>query len=120
MNKLPYEKKKRVYGSRKHYSVIAKLEDEGRLNEQTQLYLNRLTLEEVIAVKLELASKASGGHIYGIPLWAGIVNIVRDAMLKFSLTAARTKAEAARFLGMNIENYNAYLKQYETERFFED
>jgi hypothetical protein len=120
MKLVPYEKKKKIYGNRKHYSVVSKLEQNGIINEQFQLMMNRLSLEEVIAVKLELASRASGGFIYGIPIWASLVNIVRDATLKFALTATRTKAEAARFLGLTVENFNLLIKHYETENYFED
>ena len=120
MNSIPYEKKNKIYGSRKHYSVVSKLEQNGIINEQFQLMMNKLSLEEVIAVKLELASRASGGFIYGIPIWASLVNIVRDATLKFALTATRTKAEAARFLGLTVENFNSLIKQYETENYFDD
>lgn len=120
MSTVKYQKKKKTYGSKKHYSVISKLEREGKISEQVQIVLNGLTLEEVIAVKLELAAKASGGFIYGIPIWNSLVNIVRDATLKFVLSSTRTKAEAARFIGINIENLNDYLKQYETESYFKD
>lgn len=120
MKTVAYEKKKKIYGTKKHYSVISKLENDGKINEQFQLMMNKLSLEEVIAAKLELASKASGGFIYGIPIWASLVHIVRDATLKFALSATRTKAEAARFLGVNIENFNTYLDQYGTENYFEE
>lgn len=120
MKTVPYEKKKKIYGTKKHYSVISKLENDGKINEQFQLMMNKLSLEEVIAAKLELASKASGGFIYGIPIWASLVHIVRDATLKFALSSTRTKAEAARFLGVNIENFNTYLDQYGTENYFEE
>lgn len=120
MSTAKYQKKKKIYGNRKHYSVISKLEREGRISEQVQIVLNGLTLEEVIAVKLELAAKASGGFVYGIPIWNSLINIVRDATLKFVLSSTRTKAEAARFIGINIENLNDYLKQYETESYFDD
>lgn len=120
MKTVPYQRKKKPYGTRKYYSVISRLESESRINEQCQIFLNKLSLEEVIAVKLELAARASGGHIYGIPLWSAITNIVRDAMLKFAISATRTKTEAARFLGMNLESFNTYLRQYETENYFND
>lgn len=120
MKTVPYEKKKKVYGTKKHYSVISKLEHDGKINEQFQLMMNKLSLEEAIAVKLELASKASGGFIYGIPIWNSLLHIVRDATLKFALSATRTKAEAARFIGVNIDNFNDYLEHYETENYFED
>ena len=118
MNTTKYEKKKKPYTTRKYYSVISKLEREGKLTEQSQLVINKLTLEEIIAVKLELAAKSSGGFIYGLPIWNSLINIVRDATLKFALSATRTKAEAARFIGVNTENFNLYLKQYGTENYF--
>ncbi len=118
MTTVKYEKKKKPYTTRKYYSVISKLEREGKLTEQAQLVINKLTLEEIIAVKLELAAKSSGGFIYGLPIWNSLINIARDATLKFALSATRTKAEAARFIGINIENFNLYLKQYGTENYF--
>lgn len=114
-----WERKRRGYNRRKHYSVINKLEREGRLDERTEILLNGLSLEELIAVKLELAAKASGGKIFGIPVWFSITNIVRDACLKFTLSATRTNMEAARFLGINMHEYYSYLKRFKTKSYFE-
>jgi len=115
-----WQKKKRLHSKRKHYSVIAKLEREGKITEQFQILMNNLTLEDVIAVKLELAAKSSGGNIFGIPVWHSIIDICRDAMLKFAISATRTKMEAARFLGINIDTLNKYLKKYKVKSYFEE
>ena len=114
------KRKKRKYGKRVQYSVIAKLQDEGKLGEQFCINLNQLSLEDLIAVKLELAAKSSGGNIYGIPIWYSIVDITRDACLRFALSATRTKMEAARFLGMHVSNFDMYIKKYGIKPYFVD
>lgn len=121
-NKIPmtWTKKRKKYATRKHYSVISKLEREGRINESFQVTLSNLTLEEVLAVKLELAARTAGGNIYGIPIWYSITDLVRDAMLKTAISVTRTKVEAARLLGITVDGLNQFLKEYKTMTFFEN
>ena len=117
---MTFQKKKRVYGKNKNYSVINKLLKEEKINERFILVLNQLSLEEVIAVKLEVAAKASGGNIFGMPIWHSLRDICRDASLKFALSATRTKAEAATFLGISIYTFKDYLKRYDIKSYFQE
>lgn len=117
---MMFQKKKRIYGKNKNYSVINKLLKEEKINERFLSVINQLSLEEVISVKLEIAAKASGGTVFGIPLWLSLRDICRDAVLKFALSAARTKADAASFLGLNIFSLKAYLKKYDVKSYFEE
>ena len=80
--------------------------------------LNNLSLEEVIGLKLELANRAAGGYLYGLPIWHAIPDMVRDAVLKFASTATRTKGEAARFLGLTIQQFNQVNKKYKIRHYF--
>ena len=82
--------------------------------------LNSLSLEEIIALKLELAAQASGSPLYGIPIWKNLLSIVRDAVIKYALSATRTKKEAARFLGMDDAGFWHRQKYYQTESFFSE
>ena len=117
---MTYTKKKRIYKKNKNFSVINKLKKEEKINEKFLATLNLLSLEEIIALKLELSAKSSGGNIYGIPLWNSLRDICRDAVLKFSLSATRTKAEAANFLGISIHTFKQYVKKYEVTDYFEE
>lgn len=117
---MSFQKKKKVYGKNKNYSVVNKLLKEERVNERFLVTLNLLSLEELIALKLELAAKASGGDIFGIPIWRALGDITRDAVLKFALSAARTKAEAATFLGISIYTFKEYLRRYDVKSYFEE
>lgn len=81
---------------------------------------NSLSLEEVIALKLELASKSIGGKLLGFPIMSSMHDVTKDAVLKYALSAARTKGEAARFLGVRKSDLNKLLKIYGTETYFEE
>lgn len=117
---MAWKKKKRKHGKNRYYSVANKLRREKKTSPQFEVMLNGLSLEEVIALKLELAAKASGSPLYGIPIWKNLITITRDAVIKFALSATRTKKEAARFLGMAEESFWRKQNYYQTESFFAD
>lgn len=117
---MKFQKKRKIYGKKKNYSLINKLSAEEKVNDHFLKNLNQLSLEELIALKLEMAAKSSGGDIFGIPIWNSLRDITRDAVLKFALSATRTKAEAATFLGISISTLNEYLEKFEIKEYFEE
>ena len=82
--------------------------------------LNGLSLEDAIALKLEIATRPFGGKAFGIPIWHSMREIVQDAVLKMALSSTRSKREAARFLGLIPQEFNKLIKKYKTESFFEE
>ena len=112
-------KKRKWHGKNERYSLSKKLKREEKTTEEFEIMLNQLSLEEVIGLKLELASRVFGGKPYGLPIWHSMKDIVNDAVLKYALSACRTKREAARFLGLKPQNLNNVLKKYDVENFFE-
>jgi transcriptional regulator of acetoin/glycerol metabolism len=117
---MTWKNKRELYGANKNYSVIRKLRKEGKTTEQFETMVTAVSLEELIALKLELASKSVGGKLYGLPIWYSLPDITKDAVLKYALSAARTKMEAARFLGVNKEYFYRLLKKYNIDSFFEE
>ena len=117
---MSWNNKRKLYGANKDYSVIRKLRNDGKTNEKFEIMVGSLSLEELIALKLELASKTIGGKLYGLPLWYSLPDIVKDAVLKYALSAARTKMEAARFLGVNKEYFYKLTKKYDVDSFFKE
>ena len=101
------------------YSIIKKLKSEEKITNKTLNNINSLSLEELIAIKLELTSRYVCGKFYGLPLWRITRHTVVDALLKTALSIARTKKEGARFLGIDYVEFNRLLKKYHTESFFE-
>ena len=73
---MVWKKKKRLSGKNAYYSISKKLKREGKSSEEFELMLNGLTLEDIIALKLELATKPFGGKCYGIPIWYSTREIV--------------------------------------------
>ncbi len=66
---ISWKRKKNYNGKNKNYSISNKLKKERRSNDEFEIMLSSLTLEEVIALKLELSTKPVSNRLYGIPLW---------------------------------------------------
>ena len=103
---------------KKSYSIIRKLRKEGKLPEEMEIFVSNLSLEDLIALKLEIASKPISGKLYGIPIWKSIPFIVRDAVLKTAISVCRTKVDAANLLGMDVDKMNNLLKKIQYHRLF--
>ena len=116
---MTWKRKNKRKGRNQNFSIIRKFRNEGKINEEFEVLLDSLTLEEIIAVKLELAAKTVGGKLYGFPVWKSLNRIVRDAVLKYALSATQTKMEAARLLGVSKHILYSETKKYGTESFFE-
>jgi len=74
--------------------------------------LSALTLEEIIGLKLECASRLSGGKMYGFNLWSSVVDIVKEALYNAAISDANTKKEATRILGINEQTFKGLKKKY--------
>ena len=118
---MAWKKKRRYYGKDhlSYYSLSKKLRKEFKSNEAFEIMLNNLSLEELIGLKLELASKSAGGRLYGLQLWRSLKFIVEDAVLRYAYSAGRTRVEIARFIGMkDIEMFPLRVR-YNPKSYFE-
>ncbi len=99
-------------------SLIKKLRKSGKLTPEFETQLVNLSLEELIGVKLELASRAAGGMMYGMPIWHSLPMITKDALLKYALSCCQTKTEAARLLGIDKVYLSKLIKKFEVNEYF--
>ena len=53
---MSWKKQRRLQGKNKYYSLSKKLRRENRSNDEFEVMIGQLTLEELIGLKLELAS----------------------------------------------------------------
>ena len=112
-------KKLRSDGRNRDYSISNKLRKDGKSSEEFEIIFNNLSLEEVIGLKLELASKSAfKGKLYGLPLWYSVPSIVKDAILKYAVSATRSKRETARFLGLNELVLKNLIKKHRIDDYF--
>jgi len=115
---MSWVKKKRLQGTKRSYSLTRKLRKDGKTNEEFEMMLNSLSLEELIGLKLELASAAVDNKLFGLALWKGMPFIVREAVFKYAFSATRTKTECMNFLGLKQKHFFDIWKNYEVESFF--
>ncbi len=115
---MSWKRKKNYNGKNKNYSIINKLRKERKSNEEFEMMLSSLTLEEVISLRLELASRSISNRMYGFPLWHSINDIIKDAVVKYAFSATRTQFEAMRFLGLKESSYHEQKKKYDIENYF--
>ena len=100
-------------------SLISKLTHEGVASNDLLVLINTLTLEDLIAIKLELACSQVNNRLYGLDLWNKACYIVRDGLLKFAISTTQSKKDAARFLGLTYLDFKKQLKNYDTESYFD-
>tara|TARA_Y100000310_G_C20611474_1_gene778214 strand:+ start:299 stop:655 length:357 start_codon:yes stop_codon:yes gene_type:complete len=115
-----WKKKRHLYGKNENYSVVRKLKKEKKINEEFEIMLNGLTIEEILAIKLELAAKMINFKLYGFPIWNSIPDIIKESTLKSALSITRTKGEAARLLGLNKSTFKALVRKYQIDSYFSE
>jgi hypothetical protein len=91
-----------------------------KINENFICMLSSLSLEEIIALKLELSVKNLNNKLYNFPLWSAMPNICRDAMLRYAMSACQSKRDMSRFLGIPVNKLNDILKKYKTQKLFDN
>ena len=106
------KKRNEVKGKSYYYSTINRLQKEKKIDEVFLSRINQLTLEEVIAVKLESAARFINNKLYGFPIWKSLHHVCREAVLMFSLSSTRSLTDAASFLGISTHDLKENIKKY--------
>mgnify|MGYP003341500743 CR=1 FL=1 len=117
---MTWKKKQRIQGKYEHYSLSKKLKRDGKVSDQFEIMLNSLTLEELIGLKLELANKAAGSPIFGLPLFRSMKDVAKVAVLMYAASATRSDREAAALLGIDRMEYKRSIKEYKIINYFEE
>ncbi len=82
--------------------------------------LGSLTLEELIALKLEVSFQSGGAPVYNLPIWNNTPRIAREAVLRYALLAGGSKKNAALLLGMNNRQLSNYLSKYDILTYYKE
>ncbi len=96
----------------KSYNIKKELLKNNKINEEFCDQLHNLTLEDIIALKLELASESVKGKFYGFPIKKFINNIINESLIKYSLSAASSYREAGLILGISKAELFKYARKY--------
>lgn len=100
--------------------MVKILREKKKSNEYFETLLANLTMEEVIALKLELAVSKNPTTFLSLPIWKSTPKFVRDAMFKAALGIAGTKKGAMRILGMNVRQFKNYLNKLDIIAYYKE
>jgi len=104
----------------KDLSLSHKLRKEGKSNEAFEIMLSALTLEEIIGLKLECASRLTNGKLYGFNLWSNIVDVTKEALYNSVISITNTNKEATRVLGISLQTFKALKRKYNIRSSYSD
>lgn len=104
----------------KNSSISEKLREEKKSNEYFEMMLSNLNLEDLIALRLEVAFKNTGALYYGFPIWRNLDYIIKEALLKYAISVNPSKIQAAKFLGVNLLEFKKYCNRFQINKYFEE
>jgi hypothetical protein len=113
-------RKSNSQGFCKDLSLSRKLRDEEKSNEAFEIMLSALTLEEIIGLKLECASRLTGGKLYGFNLWSNVVDFTKEALFNAVVSITNTNKEATRILGISSQTFRSLKRKYNIKNSYQD
>lgn len=111
-NKFYRQNKYKYYNN----SYIKHLEEQNILTNELKNLIRKLTLEDLIVIKLELSNEILKGRNYSLPLWSSMTSIVQESLLRYSLSFAAYSREVYSFLGMSKNRYWDAMNKYKLFR----
>ena len=109
----PKKLAERLRGRNYNQSLLRKLRKEKKINKEVELLLINLTIEDLIALKLELAAQHVKGKFFGFPIYAATKQMVKEALIKFALSSTTSHKKAAFMLGLSLSELKRYIKKYD-------
>ena len=103
-----------------NYSISKVLRSKNKSNDAFEILLSNLSLEELIALKLELGYKAIGFPLDTFPLLRSINYISKDAVLRYAVSSTNSKREAMRLLGLEPKDFFKLLKKFKIDHYFKE
>ncbi len=102
----------RKKGKNFYYSHIENLKEKKIINKEFENIISRLSLEDLIAAKLEVTAKSMNGKFFGLPIFNSIDRIIKYAILNFALSSSNSYAQAADILNMDKSNLRKQIKKF--------
>ncbi len=104
----------------KHKSIINKLLNNNIINESNLTFIDSMSLEDLIAVKLELSARHINNKLYAFNLLSNTNRLVKEAIIKFAISSTQSKTDAARFLGIDYETLSVLIREYKLKDYYND
>lgn len=95
------------------------LKSQGKSCEEFEQMLSALSIEEIIALKLEISVKMTKGKLFGFPIWKSFQNITKEALLLFAYSISKTNNDASSMLGITNYQYRQLIRRGKIREYFE-
>ena len=96
----------------KNYSKISELKKMNKIDDQFVFYIETLTLEDIISVKIETVMRNLNFKFFSFPLWKSMHKIISEALITSVFNLSESNSEAARILGIDVKLYKKYLAEF--------
>jgi hypothetical protein len=93
-------------------SLLKKLREEKRTNEEFEVMLKHLTLEEILFLRLELEDISFKNRLSGYKIFSIIKETITEGLIRFALDLKGTKKGSAVFLGIDIDTLERNMIKY--------
>ncbi|MGI9312708.1 MAG: hypothetical protein ACR2O9_04135 [Alphaproteobacteria bacterium] len=91
---------------------IYSLTQKGILSNELLVLISNMTLEDLIAIKIELSSSHLKNRLFGLDIWKKIDYITKEALMRVAISCTKSNSEAARFLGITLSDYRLNLQKF--------
>ena len=105
-------KKVKFKSDNENYSLKNQLLKENKINKDFLEKLNFLTLEDLITLKLDSASKSLKGKLFNFPILKYTTDICQESVIKYALSVSKNRREASLILGKTKAELSYYIKKY--------
>jgi len=104
----------------KEYSLIKKYKEKGLINDEFLSLLNHISLEDLVALKLESVIRLCNGKFFGFPLYHSLKSVVEKSVTNIAASVCPTKKQAALFLGVLDVKLRDIYKKHDINDNFKD
>tara|TARA_Y100000310_G_scaffold674_1_gene986 strand:- start:17 stop:367 length:351 start_codon:yes stop_codon:yes gene_type:complete len=105
-------KKSKFKSDNENYNLKNQLLKENKVDREFLEKLNFLTLEDLITLKLDSASKSLKGKLFNFPILKYATDICQEAVIKYALSVSSNRREASLILGKTKAELSYYVKKY--------
>jgi len=102
----------KFFSENKNYNLKNKLLKENKIDKDFLEKINFITLEELITLKLLVATESIKGKLYNFPFLKYTSDICKEAIVRFALSQSNNRREASLILGMKKADFISYIREY--------
>ena len=94
------------------FSLRRKLRKQKKTDHEFEMRLNRLSLEEIISLKMNLIYDSVGDKAYGFHIFKNLEHVIKESIIKSTLSYCSSYESARRHLGLDIDKWTKLLRKY--------